>query len=99
MLSPSPTLEARSASAGASATLVQALAQNAREAPTRIAFRERAFGIWQEWRWPDALEDVLALAAGFEAIGLRAEEALIVVGDNRARIYFSMLAAMALRAY
>jgi long-chain acyl-CoA synthetase len=99
MHSPSATLKAEPASAGASATLIAALAHNAREAPGRIAYRERAFGIWQEWRWPDVLDDVLALAAGFEAFGLSADEALIVVGDNRARIYFSMLAAMALRAF
>jgi long-chain acyl-CoA synthetase len=80
-------------------TLVAALARNAREAPGRVAYRERALGIWQEWRWPDALDDVLALAAGFEALGLRPDEALIVLGDNRVRIYFSMLAAMALRAF
>jgi len=99
MHGPSESLTAKSASPAGSATLVAALAQNARESPQRIAFRERAFGIWQEWRWVDVQDDVLALAAGFEALGLRSEEALIVVGDNRARIYFSMLAAMALRAY
>lgn len=95
----SAMIEAAPAPDGASATLVAALARNAREAPGRVAYRERAFGIWQEWRWPDALDDVLALAAGFEAFGLRPDEALLVVGDNRARIYFSMLAAMALRAF
>jgi long-chain acyl-CoA synthetase len=91
-------LGAEPASGGALPSLVAALAHNANEAPHRIAFRERAFGIWQEWRWGNALDDVLALAAGFETFGLRPDEALIVVGDNRARIYFSMLAAMALRA-
>lgn len=80
-------------------TLIAALARNAAEAPARVGFREREFGIWREWRWPDVLDEVLTLAAGLEAIGLRADEALIVIGDNRARLYFSMLAAMALRAF
>ena len=84
---------------GQPATLIEALARNAREAADCIGFRERAYGIWQEWRWPDVLEEVLSIAAGFEARGLRADEALVVIGDNRARIYFSMLAAMALRAF
>ena len=81
------------------ATLVAALARNAREEPNRIGFRERDYGIWQEWRWSDVLDEVLCLAAGLEAFGLRADEAFIVVGDNRARLYFAMLAAMALRAF
>ncbi|HMN71133.1 MAG TPA: AMP-binding protein [Rhodoblastus sp.] len=81
------------------ATLVDALARNAREAAGRVAFREREHGIWREWTWSQTLDEVLAIAAGLEARGLRAGEALIVVGDNRARIYFAMLAAMMLRAY
>jgi long-chain acyl-CoA synthetase len=99
MHSTNAVLEAGTALGDAPSSLVAALARNAREAPDRIAYRERAFGIWQEWRWPDALDDALALAAGFEAFGLGPNEALIVVGDNRARIYFSMLAAMCLRAF
>jgi long-chain acyl-CoA synthetase len=99
MHSASAALDVAPASGNASPSLVAALARNAREAAGRIAFRERAFGIWQEWRWGDVLDEVLAITAGFEAFGLRADEALIVVGDNRARIYFSMLAAMALRAF
>ena len=84
---------------GEPSTLVAALARNAAQAGSRIGFRERDFGIWQEWTWARVLDDILALAAGLEAEGLRADEAMIVVGDNRARIYFSMLAATMLRAY
>jgi len=89
----------RPAAPAGPATLIAALARNAAEEPARVGFREREFGIWREWRWTEALEEVLALAAGFEAIGLRPDEALIVIGDNRARLYFAMLAAMALRAF
>ncbi len=81
------------------ATLIAALARNAAQCGARIGFRERDFGVWQEWTWSRVLDDTLALAAGFEQIGLGAGEALTVVGDNRARIYMSMLAAMALRAF
>jgi long-chain acyl-CoA synthetase len=84
---------------GEPATLVAALARNAREAAGRIGFREREHGIWRGWTWTQTLDEILAIAAGLEAHGLRADEAMIVVGDNRARIYFSMLAAMMLRAY
>lgn len=81
------------------ATLVAALVRNAQQAPDRIGFRERDHGIWREWRWPDVLDEVLSIAAGLESLGLEPGDCLIVVGDNRARIYFSMLAAMALKAF
>ena len=84
---------------GEPATLIAALASNAAEAGTAIGFREREYGIWREWTWVQVLDDVLALAAGFETLGLGPGRAMTVVGDNRAMIYFSMLAANALRAF
>lgn len=84
---------------GAPATLVAALAANAAQPGGRPGFRERDFGIWREWSWPQVLDEVLAIAAGLETLGLGPGRALTVVGDNRAAIYFTMLAANALRAF
>lgn len=84
---------------GFPATLVAAAARNAGEAGTRVAFRERQHGIWREWSWSQTFDDILALAAGLDAIGLERGHALTVVGDNRASIYFAMLAANALGAF
>ena len=64
-----------------------------------MGFREREHGIWREWTWTQTLDEILAIAAGLRSLGLKADEAMIVVGDNRARLYFSMLAAMSLRAW
>jgi len=83
----------------APSTLVGALAHNAMRYPNRVAFRERDYGIWQEFTWPQARDRVLALAAGFEELGVEPGHAVIVVGDNRANLYFSMLAANVLRAF
>lgn len=80
-------------------TLVGALAQNAAAFPSRIAFRERDYGIWQEYTWTQVRDRVVALAAGFEELGVEPGHAVIVVGDNRANLYFSMLAANVLRAF
>lgn len=85
--------------AGRPATLVAALAANAAQAGRQPGFREREYGIWREWTWVQVLDEVLALAAGFETLGLKPGHALTVVGDNRATIYFAMLAANALRAF
>ena len=84
---------------GGPATLVAAVACNAAEAGKRTGFRERDYGIWREWTWSQILDEVLALAAGFEELGLKPGAALTVVGDNRVSIYLAMLAANALRAY
>ncbi|MEW6124594.1 MAG: AMP-binding protein [Pseudomonadota bacterium] len=84
---------------GGPATLVAAVARNAAEAPRRTGFRERDFGVWQEWSWERALDDILAMAAGLEELGLAPGEAFTVVGDNRVRLYFAMIAANMLRAF
>lgn len=80
-------------------TLIDALVANARDHGSSIAFRERDYGIWQETTWQGTLERVLAVAAGLEDLGVKAGQAVIVVGDNRANLYFSMLGAMMLRAF
>lgn len=83
---------------GAPATLIAALHRNATEFGSRIAFRERKFGIWQQQSWAEVLEEILALAAGLESHGLTAGAVMTLIGDNRPRLYYSMLAANMLRA-
>ena len=80
-------------------SLIAALARNADQFGDRVAFRERDFGIWQEATWKQVRDTVLALAAGFEELGVKPGHAVIVVGDNRANLYYAMLAANVLRAF
>ena len=84
---------------GQPATLVAALARNAARSPDRIAFRERKYGVWQELTWKQVQDEVLAMAAALDARGLNPGSALIVIGDNRPRLYFAMLAANVLKAF
>lgn len=81
------------------ATLVARLAANAAEIPDRVAMRERDLGIWQEYTWRTYFDQVSALAAGIEELGLRPLDALLVIGDNRPRLYFAMAAAMMLQGF
>ncbi len=80
-------------------TLISLLARNAKEAPSRVAVREREFGIWREYSWSAYLHEVTALASGLEALGLRRNEPAVIIGDNRARLYFGTVAAAMLGAY
>ncbi|HET6599694.1 MAG TPA: AMP-binding protein, partial [Burkholderiaceae bacterium] len=77
-------------------TLIRLLAANARAHPTRTAVREKDKGIWQQTSWAQMLETVLSCAAGLEHLGFGRDDALLVLGDNRPRLYMGMLAASAL---
>ena len=61
--------------------------------------REKHLGIWQETSWSQLLDDTLACAAGMEHLGFDREDALLVLGDNRPRLYMGMLAAGMLGGY
>lgn len=78
--------------------LIALLAANAEKHGSEVAMRERDRGIWQEYTWQDYLTGVLEAAAGLQALGLQAQQNMLVIGDNRPAIYFGMLAAVTLRA-
>jgi long-chain acyl-CoA synthetase len=80
-----------------SGTLISLLAANARSHGSAIAIRERDRGIWRELTWRDVLAEVVALAAALDGMGFETGEGLLVIGDNRPRLYMGMLGAAALR--
>lgn len=79
-------------------TLVRLLAANAKAEPDLVAIREKDRGIWQETSWREVHRTVIACAAGLQELGLAPGQAVLVLGDNRPRLYMGMLAAGALRA-
>ena len=86
-------------SEGEPASLIAAMARNVLAYPARVAVRERDRGIWVEHDWAAILGDVIALAAGLQEAGVRPGHAVMVIGDNRLRLYEAMLATMALCAF
>jgi long-chain acyl-CoA synthetase len=60
------------------------------------AFREKYLGIWQSWTWAQVNDEVRALACGLAALGFQRGMNLAIIGDNRPRLYWSMLAAQCL---
>ena len=78
-------------------TLITLLARNAAEHGAEVAMRERDRGIWIEYTWSQVLEGALAFAAAVDALGFEAGEGLLVIGDNRPRLYFGMLGIAMLR--
>ena len=79
-------------------TFPSLLLEHARQRPRAAALREKKYGIWQTLSWQALAEMVQELAGGLHAAGLRRGEHLLVIGENRPRLYASMLAAQALGA-
>ena len=80
-------------------TLIRVLAQNAGAFPDRVAMREKSKGIWKQTTWQELLDIVLCCAAGLEGLGFKAGDVMLVLGDNRPRLYAGMLAAGAIHGY
>lgn len=68
------------------------LDRNAARYPTKAAFREKEFGIWQSWTWLQVAEEVRAMAYGLLALGLNAGDHVAIIGRNRPRLYWAMVA-------
>jgi long-chain acyl-CoA synthetase len=79
-------------------TFPRLMLDHAAKRPTAPALREKVYGIWQTLTWADLATLVRELAGGLAAAGLKRHDHIIVVGDNRPRLYASMLAAQALGA-
>ena len=80
-------------------TLVRLVSANASAFGQSAAIREKDRGIWQVISWSQLCHEVLGCAAGLEAIGFGPGDTLLVLGDNRARLYIGMIAAGALSGY
>ncbi|MDJ0608069.1 MAG: AMP-binding protein [Kiloniellales bacterium] len=85
-------------SAEAADTFPKLLLRNARARGDRTAVREKNLGIWQSWTWGEALDEVRALACGLAAYGLKRGDKIAVIGDNRPRLYWTMVAAQSIGA-
>lgn len=77
-------------------TFPKLLLRNASVWGERAAIREKDFGIWQTWTWSQVLDEVRAFALGLQAFGFESGDAIAVVGDNRPRLYWTMMAAQSL---
>jgi long-chain acyl-CoA synthetase len=79
-------------------TFPQLMWRHAQQRPDAPALREKSFGIWQTVNWSQLGLLVRELACGMAEAGLQRGEHLVVIGENRPRLYASMLAAQSLGA-
>ncbi|WP_300032509.1 AMP-binding protein [uncultured Roseobacter sp.] len=69
------------------------LRRNATRFATAPAYREKEYGIWQSWTWAETLEEVEALALGMLDLGVAEGDFVAIIGRNRPRLYWAMVAA------
>ena len=77
-------------------TFPKLLLRNARETGAQDALREKDYGIWRTYTWSDYADEVSRFALGLADLGFARGDKLAVIGDNRPRLYFAMLAAESL---
>jgi len=81
-----------------SSTFARLLLEHAARRPRAVALREKVYGIWQTTTWAELAQLVRHIACGLAEAGVQRGDHVVVVGENRPRLYASMLAAQALRA-
>ncbi len=79
-------------------TFPQLMLEHAARRPRAAALREKQYGIWQTLSWSGLAALVRALGCGLAEAGLRRGQHLVVIGENRPRLYAAMLAAQSLGA-
>ena len=82
----------QNAPAGGPATVPQFLHRNARDFGAAPAYREKEFGIWQEWTWAEAEAEIEAMALGLLALGVEEGAHIAIIGRNRPQLYMAMVA-------
>ena len=86
------------ATGGTANTFPRLLLEHARVRGTRPAIREKDLGIWQSWTWGEMHAEIEALAAGLAQAGLKRGAHIAVIGANRPRLYWTLVAAQCLGA-
>jgi len=79
-------------------TFPKLLIRNAEKFGSRPAMRHKDLGIWQTWTWSQSLEIVRAYAVGLHRLGLKRGDTCGIVGGNRPKLYWSVMAVQALGA-
>ncbi len=64
----------------------------------RHALREKDFGIWQSYTWQEYYERVKYLCLGMVSLGLKKDDKLAIIGDNRPEWIYAELAAQCVGA-
>ena len=78
-------------------TLPQYLLQQAQTQPeSKVALRQKEYGIWNEYTWADSFAEVEALGLGLIALGMERGDHVAIVGDNDRQYLWAYLGVLAM---
>ena len=63
---------------------------------SKVAIREKDYGIWQSYTWKDYLDQVRDFALGLASLGFKRGDKMAVIGDNRPQLYWGLAASQCL---
>lgn len=61
---------------------------------SKVAMREKEYGIWRPVTWSQYLENVRQITLGLVSLGLKQGDKVIMIGDNRPQALWTEMAAM-----
>ena len=79
----------------ASDTFPKLLVSQYEKWPDQVAMRKKDFGVWKEYTWRDAYENVRYLSLGFLALGLQRGDKVAIIGENEPEWFWAEFAAQA----
>lgn len=79
-------------------TFGKLLLEHARLRPSRPAMRWKDLGIWQSWNWAEVLDEVRSFSIGLQQLGISHGDRIAIIGSNRPRLYWAIMAAQAIGA-
>ncbi len=59
---------------------------------SRVAIRDKDFGLWQEYTWKTCYEKVKHFALGLMKLGLKPEDKVAIIGDNEPEWFWAAFA-------
>jgi long-chain acyl-CoA synthetase len=78
-------------------TFPKILLDNAKKfPPTKIAMREKDYGVWQSYSWQDSLDQTRDFALGLASLGFKRGDKMAIIGDNRPQLYWGLAASQCL---
>ncbi|MEM7267796.1 MAG: AMP-binding protein [Pseudomonadota bacterium] len=73
-------------------TFPKILGWNAENRANVAATREKEFGIWQTHTWSQVAQEIRALSLGLMTLGIAKGDRVAIIGANRPKLYWSMVA-------
>ena len=61
---------------------------------TKVAMREKEYGVWLPVTWSQYFENVKQITLGLVSLGLERGDKVIMIGDNRPEALWTEMAAM-----